>query len=146
MALGGPQGRLRLLCAIATPLYLGYVADAKMVEVKMTAGALWTAVQTSALIFCGSDVPVNNGYRLAGLTSTGQTTSDRWSVSDGGTNTLFADCASGRYTASSNPLFVIKGDRADVSGLRVQLVYSSAGAPPSQLQCSKDDGTTFVDC
>jgi prepilin-type N-terminal cleavage/methylation domain-containing protein len=135
-----------VLAAIGAPLYLGYAVDAKMAEGKMMAGGLWTAVQTSAIGFCGTDIPVNNGYPRVGLTNTGQTTPDRWSVSAGGANTLSADCRSGQYTASASPLFVIKGDSGDVNGLRVQFMYSPTGTPPSQLQCSKDGGTTFIDC
>jgi prepilin-type N-terminal cleavage/methylation domain-containing protein len=135
-----------VLAAIGAPLYLGYAVDAKMVEGKTTAAALWTAVQTNAIGFCGRDIPVNNGYSRAGLNSAGQTTPDRWSLSAGSTNTLSADCRSGLYTASETPLFVLKGESEDVSGLQVQLTYSPSGMPPSQLQCSKDNGTTFVNC
>ena len=135
-----------VLAAIGAPLYVGYAVDAKMVEGKMKAGALWTAVQTSAIGFCGTNTPVNNGYPRAGLTSAGQTTPNRWSVSAGGTNTLSINCGSGLYTASASPLFVIRGDSEDVNRLRVQFMYSPTTMPPSQLQCSKDDGTTFVDC
>lgn len=134
-----------VLSAIGAPLYLGYAVDAKMVEGKSTAAALWTAVQTNAIGFCGRDVPVNSGYPKAGLTTAGQTTPDRWSVTDG-TNTLSVNCISGLFTPSANPLFVLKGDGEDVSGLQVQLMYSPTGTPPSQLQCSKDNGTTFVNC
>jgi type IV pilus assembly protein PilA len=135
-----------LLCAIAAPVYLGYASDAKMAEGKMLAGALWTAVQTGAIGTCGTNIPVSKGYAKAGLSSAGQTTPPRWSVSAGGANTLSTDCVSGMHTVSSNPLFVIRGDGADVSGFRVQLAYSPAGTPPSQLQCSRDDGGTFANC
>jgi hypothetical protein len=128
------------------PVYVGYAVNTKVLEGKTMASALWTAVRTSAIRSCGTDIPVNNGYPRVGLTSTGQTTPERWSVSAGGTNTLSADCGSGQYTASASPLFVIKGDSEDVNSLRVQVMYSPAGTPPSRLQCSKDGGTTFVDC
>jgi Tfp pilus assembly protein PilE len=141
--------KVGVLCAIAAPLYLDYLdyaADAKMAEGKTVAGALWTAVQAGAIGFCGTDIPVNNGYSKVGLTTAGQTTPHRWSVSAGSANTLSSDCKSGRYTANASPLFVIKGDSADVSALRVQFMHSRTGTPPSQLRCSKDSGTTFVDC
>jgi type II secretory pathway pseudopilin PulG len=135
-----------LLCAMAAPIYLGYASDAKMVEGKTLAGALWTAVQSGAITSCGTDFPVSSGYQRVGLSSTGQTTPARWSVIAGGSNTISTDCVSGLHTVSSNPLFVITGDATDVSGLRVQLAYSPGGTPPSQLQCSRDDGSTFANC
>jgi prepilin-type N-terminal cleavage/methylation domain-containing protein len=38
-----------ILAAVATPLYLGYIKDAKTAEAKAVAGSLWTAVQSNAL-------------------------------------------------------------------------------------------------
>jgi prepilin-type N-terminal cleavage/methylation domain-containing protein len=137
---------LGVLCAVAAPIYLGYSTDAKITEGKMLAGALWTAVQAGAISSCGTDFPVSSGYPKAGLSSSGQAASARWSVTAGGENTISTDCASGLHTVSSSPLFVIKGDGVDVSGLRVQLAYAAGGTPPSQLQCSKDDGGTFTNC
>jgi type IV pilus assembly protein PilA len=135
-----------LLCAIAAPVYLGYAGDARMAEGKMLAGALWAAVQSGAIGSCGTDIPVSGAYQKVGLSSAGQTTPVRWSVSTGGANTISTDCASGLRTVSSSPLFVIRGESGDLSGLRVQLAYSPSGTPPSQLQCSADDGGTFADC
>jgi len=135
-----------VLSATAVPLYLGYTVDAKTVEAKALAGSLWETLQMNAIIFCGTSSSVTGSYPRAGLTSSGGTTPGRWSVNSGGTNTLTADCSSGAYTVSASPLFVIQGDSADVNVIQVRLVYSSAGTPPSTLQCSKDSGATFVDC
>ena len=38
-----------ILAAVATPLYLGYIKDAKTAEAKAVAGSLWTAVQSNAI-------------------------------------------------------------------------------------------------
>jgi type IV pilus assembly protein PilA len=135
-----------ILAAVATPLYLGYVKDAKTAEAKAVAGSLWSAVQANAIGTCGVTSAVSNGYPKAGLTSAGLTTPDRWSVSAGGGNSLLVDCTSGAYTASSSGLFTIKGDTSDVNFVQVTLTYASTGTPPSQLQCSTNGGSTFVAC
>lgn len=135
-----------VLAAVATPLYLGYIKDAKTAEAKAVVGALWTAVQSNAIGTCGVTSLVSNGYPKAGLTSAGITTPDRWSISAGGANTLLVNCSTGGYTASAANLFTIQGDTTDIDFVRVRLNYTVAGTPPSKLQCSTDSGTTFVDC
>ena len=47
-----------ILAAVATPLYLGYIKDAKTAEAKAVAGSLWTAVQSNAIGSCGTPVPI----------------------------------------------------------------------------------------
>ena len=79
-----------ILSAAAVPLYLGYVTDAKAAEAKVIAGSLWTALQTNAMVFCGTGAAVTGSYPRAGFTSSGETTPSRWAVSSGGTNTLTA--------------------------------------------------------
>ncbi len=135
-----------ILAAVATPLYLGYVKDAKTAEAKAVAGSLWSAVQANAIGVCGTASSVKSGYPKAGLTSAGLTTPDRWSVSGGSTNTLTVDCTTGAYNATNSQLFTLKGDTSDVNFIQVRLTYVSTGTPPSKLQCSTDGGTTFVDC
>jgi len=136
-----------ILAAVATPLYLGYVKDAKTAEAKAVAGSLWSAVQANGIGVCGTASTVSTGYPKAGLTSAGATTPPRWSVPSGAA-TLTVDCTTGAYTTSSATLFNVAGVAAatDVSFVNVQLVYSSTGTPPSKLQCSTDSGATFVDC
>src|ERR1700758_1146963 len=73
-----------ILAAVATPLYLGYVKDAKTAEAKAVAGSLWSAVQAQAISNCGVATAVSSGYPKAGLTSTGTTTPARWSTAPGG--------------------------------------------------------------
>src|SRR6266511_3460575 len=72
-----------ILAAVAAPIYLGYVKDAKTAEAKAVAGSLWTAVQSQAISNCGVATSVTSGFPKAGLTSGGQTTPARWSVTGG---------------------------------------------------------------
>ena len=56
-----------ILAAVATPLYLGYIKDAKTAEAKAVAGSLWTAIQSNAIGSCGTDVTIADAYPKAGL-------------------------------------------------------------------------------
>jgi len=134
-----------ILAAVATPLYLGYVKDAKTAEAKAVAGSLWSAVQANAIGVCGKASLVSDGYPKAGLTSEGATTPPRWLV-PGGAATLTVDCTTGAYTASDADLFTVQGTSTDVDFIRVTLNYTPGGTPPSKLRCSTDGGSTFVDC
>ena len=133
-----------ILAAVATPLYLGYIKDAKTAEAKALAGSLWTSVQSIGIANCGQDTAVSKGFPKAGLDSSGVSAPVRWSVS-GGANTMQVNCNTGAYTVTS-PLFTVTGTGADVNFIRVQLVYSATGTPPSKLQCSTDSGASLVDC
>jgi type IV pilus assembly protein PilA len=132
-----------ILAAVATPLYLGYVKDAKTAEAKGVAGSLWSAVQAQAISNCGVATPVTSGYPKAGLTSTGTTTPARWAVTPGGDMTV--TCATGAYTPDET-VFTVAGTVADVNFIRVRMVYAAAGTPPSQLTCSTDSGATYANC
>jgi type IV pilus assembly protein PilA len=134
-----------ILAAVATPLYLGYVKDAKTAEAKAVVGSLWSAVQANAIGVCGTASAVSGGYPKAGLTSAGVTTPARWSV-ESGAATLTVDCTTGAYTPSAADLFIIDGTSSDVSFIKVKLNYTAAGTPPSKIQCSTDAGATYVDC
>src|SRR5262245_42644383 len=132
-----------ILAAVATPLYLGYIKDAKTAEAKAVAGSLWTAVQSNAIGNCGNAVTVTSAYPKAGLTAAGATTPARWSVTAGGDVTVA--CATGAISPDE-VVFTVGGTTSDVSFVRVQLSYAAANNPPSKLRCSTDSGTTFVDC
>lgn len=134
-----------ILAAVATPLYLGYIKDAKTAEAKAVAGSLWTAVQSNAIASCGTAVTVANAYPKAGLTAGGTTTPARWSVTPGGDVTVA--CADGAISPNQTVFTVIGVAAAsDVSFIQVQLTYNSGANPPSRLKCSTDSGTKFVDC
>ena len=132
-----------ILAAVATPLYLGYVKDAKTAEAKAVAGALWSAVQSGAIAKCGTAVPVKDAFATAGLTSGGATTPARWLVNAGADNTLTVTCTTGAYTAPQD-VFEIKGTGTDVDFVLVKLVYVAAANPPSKLQCNTGNG--YTDC
>jgi prepilin-type N-terminal cleavage/methylation domain-containing protein len=135
-----------ILAAVATPLYLGYIKDAKTAEAKAVAGSLWTAVQSNAIASCGTPVTVASAYQKAGLAPvTGATNPPRWSVLAGGDVTVA--CADGAISPNQT-VFTVQGVSAatDVSFIQVQLNYNSGTNPPSRLRCSTDSGATFVDC
>ena len=131
-----------ILAAVATPLYLGYVKDAKTAEAKAVAGSLWSAVQGTAIAKCDTATSVSEAFAKAGLNSSGATTPSRWSAT--GTGTLTVKCTDGTYTPSASDLFQVTGTASDVSFIKVKLVYSAAANPPSKLQC--DTGNGFSDC
>src|SRR6266536_3115476 len=90
-----------ILAAVATPLYLGYVKDAKTAEGKAVAGSLWSSIQANGIGVCGTASAVSAGFPKAGLTSTGVTTPTRWSVSAGSAESLTVNCTSGAYVPST---------------------------------------------
>ena len=126
-----------ILAAVATPIYLGYVKDAKTAEGKAIAGSVWTALQSNAIGTCGVASAVSAAYPKAGLSAAGVTTPDRWSVVSG-TPTLTVSCTDGAYTASTPLLFVLQGTVADNDFIRITLHYAPAGIPPSVLRCTTD--------
>ena len=132
-----------ILAAVATPIYLGYIKDAKTAEGKAIAGAVWTALQSNAIGTCGVASAVSASYPKAGLTTAGVTTPDRWSVVSGAP-TLTVSCTDGAYTASTPLLFVLQGTVADNDFIRIALHYSSTGTPPSVLRCTTDSTAPTV--
>jgi prepilin-type N-terminal cleavage/methylation domain-containing protein len=135
-----------ILAAVATPLYLGYIKDAKAAEAKGVAAALWTAVQGAAISHCGIATKVTEAYAKAGLTSAGATTPARWRVE--GAQEVTVACADGAISPGNGTLFTLQGTSDDVSFVRVRLVYDSAATtkPPAQLECSTDSGNSWVSC
>ena len=132
-----------ILAAVATPIYLGYIKDAKTAEGKAVTGALWTAVQSNGIGTCGVDTAVSAAYPKAALTTAGATTPARWSVVSGAA-TLNVNCTTGLYAASTPLLFVLQGTVADNNFIRIALHYDSAGTPPSVLRCTTDSSAPTV--
>ena len=127
-----------ILAAVATPIYLGYIRDAKAAEGKAIAGSVWTAVQSNGIGGCGVAAAVSQAYSKAGLTTTGATNPARWSVSAGGANTLTVTCADGTYNPSAALLFTLSGTAADVTSIQIALHYLATQTPPSVLRCTTD--------
>ena len=133
-----------ILAAVAAPLYLGYIKDAKTAEGKSVAGALWTSVQAQGVASCGTAVNVSVAYPRAGFDSAATTTDGRWKATTA--NSITVDCGSGVITASASPVFVLDAQKADISPIKVQLAYNSTSTPPAQLQCSVDGTSTPSPC
>src|SRR5262245_45840408 len=131
-----------ILAAVAAPLYLGYIKDAKTAEGKSVAGALWTSVQAQGVAKCGTSVPVSDAYPRAGFDTGGVTTDQRWSVS--GASAVTVDCSSGAI-AGTSPMFVLNAVKTDISPIKIRLNYNSNSSPPAQLECAVD-GTSFAAC
>jgi prepilin-type N-terminal cleavage/methylation domain-containing protein len=134
-----------ILAAVATPLYLGYIKDAKAAEAKGVAAALWTAIQASAIQHCGTDTPITQAYPRAGLTKDGATTPARWQVS--ASKDVKVACDNGAISPDGD-IFTLAGTSDDVKFVRVKLAYDSkaTSAPPAQLLCSTDSGSTWANC
>jgi type IV pilus assembly protein PilA len=131
-----------ILAAVAAPLYLGYIKDAKMAEGKSVAGALWTSVQAQGVAACGNPVAVSSAYPRAGFNSGGVTTDGRWTNTPGGDITI--NCTSGAISPNED-VFTLAGSSGDISGIKVKLTYSASGTPPAKLQCAPD-GSSYSDC
>ena len=131
-----------ILAAVAAPLYLGYIKDAKMAEGKSVAGALWTSVQAQGVAGCGTAVAISSAYPRAGFNSTGLTTDGRWSSAAGGAITI--DCTSGAISPAED-VFTLHAQSADISSIQIKLHYDPAGTPPAKLLCAPD-GANFADC
>ena len=131
-----------ILAAVAAPLYLGYVKDAKTAEAKAQAGSLWTGLQSQGVANCDTNVDVTSAYSKAGFNTTGGSTPKRWQVSNGATNFKVV-CASGAITPDGD-VFIVDGDATDVNFIHVKLVYGSTATPPSALQC--DTGGGYAPC
>ena len=115
-----------ILAAVAAPLYLGYVRDARTAEGKSVAGALWTSVQANGVAACGQTVNVTNAYGRAGMSSSGATTDGRWIT--GSPGSLKVDCSSGDLGVSGT-VFTIAGQKDDNTGISVRLNYDTSKSP-----------------
>jgi prepilin-type N-terminal cleavage/methylation domain-containing protein len=131
-----------ILAAVAAPLYLGYIKDAKLAEGKSVAGALWTSVQAQGVASCGSAVAVSQAYPRAGFSSGGTTTDGRWTSTAGADITI--NCTTGAISPDGT-VFTLVGQKTDISNMAVKLGYAAAGTPPAKLQCSPDN-VNFADC
>jgi prepilin-type N-terminal cleavage/methylation domain-containing protein len=133
-----------ILAAVAAPLYLGYIKDAKMAEGKSVAGALWTSVQAQGVAGCGTAVSVSTAFPRAGMNASGQTTDGRWTSDTGGSITI--DCNTGAINPSGgNDVFTLTANSSDISGILIKLHYDTTGTPPAKLMCAPD-GSTWADC
>jgi prepilin-type N-terminal cleavage/methylation domain-containing protein len=126
-----------ILAAVAAPLYLGYIKDAKATEAKGLVAALWTSATAGAVGACGTEVPISEALQKAGFKTDGTTDPARWQVT-GLATSVKIDCATGAIAVTASPVFVVKGTAPDVDKIEVGLFYSASDSPPSTLRCSTD--------
>ena len=132
-----------ILAAVGVPLYFGYISDAKSVEGKSVAGALWTTVQANAIAGCGTATKITDAYARAGFDSAGATSDGRWKVTTAGSDVLLP-CATGLFPTGD--VFTITGQAADISTIVIKLNYDTTKTPASQLLCSFSGGTPTTKC
>ena len=133
-----------ILAAVATPLYLGYIKDAKTAEAKAVAGSLWTAVQSNAIGSCGIAVPIARPTRRRDSRRPARRRPARWTVTPepGPSRSLVR-------TARSRRLDRVHGhrrDASDVNFIRVQMNYAATSNPPVAAAVQHRFRRTFVDC
>jgi len=134
-----------ILAAVAAPLYLGYLKDARSAEGKSIMGALWTSVQANGVASCGTNTAVSQAFDRAGLPG-GVTADTRWSVTVGAGNTVSVNCSSGAITPSSNDVFTLKGQKSDNSSIVILMHYDSTATPAGVLKCDLNGGTPTQAC
>ena len=132
-----------ILAAVGVPLYFGYINDAKSVEGKSVAGALWTTVQANAIASCGAATDVTGAYSRAGFDTGGATSDGRWKVTTAGAIKALP-CDTGLFPQGD--VFTITGQKSDVSTLVVKLNYDTSKTPASQLYCDFAGGTPATKC
>jgi type IV pilus assembly protein PilA len=132
-----------ILAAVAAPLYLGYIKDAKTAEGKSVAGALWTSVQAMGVAACNTTVAISGAYPRAGMDSGGNTTDGRWKTTAG--SGIAVNCDSGAITPPGD-VFTLDGNKPDITNIQIKLNYNTSNNPPAQLICSPDNGTTTAKC
>lgn len=133
-----------ILAAIAAPIYIGYIRDAKLSEAKTVAGAIWTSLQSDSQMQCGKPVPVKGTFSRVFF---GQAMGDdgdgttRWQIL-GVDNTLTVLCVptpgTNPYAASNLPLFIVSGRGSDVQGLKAGFFWDPTKDPPGALRCTID--------
>jgi len=126
-----------ILAAVAMPLYLGYVADAKTAEAKSLIGAMWTAMRGCAQVSAGTACPANNQFGRIGLDVNGDTPDGRWRIRPGDTVTM--NPATSVYTLAAGVL-ATGALGTDVDGVLVELEYNVGVTPPGRFFCTAGGG------
>jgi prepilin-type N-terminal cleavage/methylation domain-containing protein len=135
-----------VLAAVAVPLYLGYVRDARLAEGKALAGNALTAAQACAQQNAGP----NNALAVAnctlgqiaqriGVNSAGNTPDGRWNVAITGGNEIWLN--SGTNVFGGGPI-LITGLIAPVNNMGTGMFVNATGVPV--LRCTLDWATTPI--
>jgi len=126
-----------ILAAVAMPLYLGYVADAKTAEAKSLIGAMWTAMRGCAQVNAGTACAASAQFGRIGLDSNGDTPDGRWRIRPGDTVTMSPTTSV--YTLAAGVL-ATGALTTDVTGILVELEYDVAVTPPGRFFCTAGGG------
>jgi len=126
-----------ILAAVAMPLYLGYVADAKTAEAKSLIGAMWTAMRGCAQVNAGTACLASSQFGRIGLNGSGVTPDGRWTIRPGDTVTMSATTSV--YTLAAGVL-ATGGVGTDVAGILVELRYNATLRPPGSFLCTAGGG------
>ena len=134
-----------ILAAVAAPLYLGYLKDARSAEGKSIIGALWTSVQANGVAACGTNTAVSQAYARAGLPG-GASADGRWSITAGSATNLLVDCDTGAINPPAGDVFTLTGQKSDNSSIVIKMTYDSTKVPAGQLLCDLSGGTPTQAC
>jgi len=126
-----------ILAAVAMPLYLGYVADAKTAEAKSLIGAMWTALRGCAQVNAGVSCVASSQFGRIGLDTNGDTPDLRWRIRPGDTVTM--NPTTSVYTLAAGVL-ATGAVGTDVDGVLVELFYLSTDRPPGRFECTAGGG------
>ncbi len=122
-----------ILAAVAMPLYLGYVGDAKTAEAKSLIGAMWTALRGCAQVNAGAPgCDTNDQYGRVGLSVTGLSPDGRWTIRTG--NNVQMNATTNVYTLTGG-ILATGVALTDVDGITVELLYTSGNFPPGRFEC-----------
>jgi len=126
-----------ILAAVAMPLYLGYVGDAKTAEAKSLVGAMWTALRGCAQVNAGTACAANGQFGRVGLTASGVTPDGRWTIRS--TDTVTMNSTTSVYTLTAG-ILATGAALTDVAGILVELNYNIANNPPGNFTCTAGGG------
>ncbi len=126
-----------ILAAVAMPLYLGYVSDAKTVEAKSLIGSMWTALRGCAQVNAGFACTTESQFGRIGLGIGGATPDGRWTIRPG--NTVVMSPTTNVYTLTGGVL-ATGAAGTDVDSLLVELVYNVLNNPPGSFLCTVGAG------
>ena len=131
-----------ILAAVATPLYLGYVRDARTTEAKGIMGSLWVGLQGCAQAAAGTGCSVFQQFSRGGLDAVGNTFDGRWRVSAGSAGTVTLATATNTFTVTGFPVD-IAGLATENTGITVRYNWDP-GTSQGNFHC--DTGSGFGAC
>jgi|SRR5438552_3378284 len=140
-----------VLAAVAVPLYLGYVRDARLAEGKALGGNALTAAQACAMQNAGATNAAADAAATANCTlaqiaqrigvnpGTGTTADGRWTVAIAGGNEVSLNSATNLFRRGP---IMISGQIAPVDNMATGM-YIVGGVP--RMRCTLDSGGAPLD-